>query len=122
MRLSATLRPCATRLEKRKEEKAPRHLGPGVAGRVAREAPELAGGRQGEAHEDGHREERVHVHHPVQRRHVHGRRLRRQRRREVPLVAVVLAAAAVALFVGSGRITSKDMEFLIGAINANIWF
>jgi hypothetical protein len=52
---------------------------------------------------------------------VHARRLRRQRRREIPLVAVVLPAA-VALFVGSGRITSKDMEFLIGAINANIWF
>jgi hypothetical protein len=32
------------------------------------------------------------------------------------------AAVAVAVFVGSGRIASKEMEFLIGATDANIWF
>jgi hypothetical protein len=34
----------------------------------------------------------------------------------------VVLAAAVVLFVGSGRFASKETEFLIGAINANIWF
>lgn len=98
------------------DQQGPRHVGPGVAGRVAGEAAELAGGREGEAHEDGHREERVHVDHPVQRRHVHARRVRRQRRRELPLVAVVLAAAAaVAALVRSGTSTSKRKTASSGA-------
>lgn len=84
-------------------QEGPRHPLPGVARRVAGEAPELPRVRQGEAHEHGHREQRVHVHHPVQRRHVHARRVRRQRRRQLPLVpAVPAAAAAVALLVRSG--------------------
>jgi hypothetical protein len=76
-------------------QQRPRHARPRVAGRVA---------RQGQPHEHGHREERVHVHHAVQSRHVHARRVRRQRRRELPLEpAGVVRAVPVLLRSGGVR-------------------
>jgi len=46
-------------------QQRPRHAGARVAPRVVGQAPELPWRREGETHEDGHREERVHVHHAV---------------------------------------------------------
>jgi hypothetical protein len=117
MRFSASFRPCATRLEKRKDKKATTSSTsrdraiPGPASQDGSPARLCScPGVAREPHEHGHREERVHVHHAVQRRHVHARSVRRQRRRELPLVTVVVVAAAaiaVAVLIRSETETTK---------------
>jgi len=57
------------------DQKLPRHVGAGVAGCVVLQTPLVRGG-QGEPHEDGDGEERVHVHEAVKGGHVHARRPR----------------------------------------------
>jgi hypothetical protein len=97
-------------------QQRPRHARAGVAPRVPRQAPQLPRGCQRQPHEHGHREQRVHVHHAVQRRHVHARRVRAQRRRELPLVPVVRvgvpAAVAVLLRSGMDGDRARNIRFL----------